>query len=1171
MKLFFTRKYADVIIGKNIGYFFMEINYTKNDRDVLFMQGSRTEKINISDIKEYLRKELNIKKIHSCKNHTELFGRSSHKKDSFSQYNIISSMIKGKDVLAMMPTGTGKSLCFEIPAICSEGLTIVVSPITALIDSQAIGFNERYKKMITSSSSNADKQEDSVIPRAAYSGMYDLHGAAIINEILTGDIGQTVFGKKVNYKILYVSPERLMQSKFRRCFMAAVRDKGLRVSRIVYDEVHCFSQWGWSFRPSYLGTIRWIKEYESITGQRLPRAGFTATATKADISRVTELLEMKNLKMFLSLELNRNIDIQFRGLFKSVVDDNSDDVPTEVSLQTALNEYLAANGDFEKCIIFCSQKRTVDALVKRINTWTELPLDCADSIGKHKCIKYHAGMDRDIKAKADASFRMENTEADAADILTASIAYGLGINNDKVDLVINYGLAKSFEEYIQMIGRAGRGGKDGKSLLLYKKYSPSDRASMIASAAKVLRWELKLNDSSPINELDEKYKDLLIMLQIYRFCRYKEMIEQCLKLDVTERRGLLEELTYEYFAFDVSDPKNAPEIKGCIKKFTDEVITCYWKYISALDKKTVTENSKEKLESIERKKKSYSEVVEIAQKAWINTKQVIDYFYKADSNKEDGDMYGQLRTILKTPQMLKINNTQVANTIRKNKKDYRSKHRLSLDTRCEITQKERFMRSVITWYRDEDNHGKLVNANIREATGLLYIPRDRINDSYESILSFVDEQYKQWEKHNSKTELKYIYGIEYVPEAKRFISKYESEKYKAYVVRIIWEMVDGEWKLMHLEQSSDIGKNYKKYCEDNLIPIDDGGDSSENKQKYLETHVGADVNVIRITESNKTFQRYTFERQMDNKDPKLVTVKKLRERKISFIISQINELPLDSAERIISYFDMCVFDAVYSLTFEGQNRIYLQSIWRVLSGDPKAVLSGGYRNESGTHGIKTKLTESIEKLKNLRITIEDSQIEGGKIEGVFLPLSPNVTKSKKENGNVFGYILDEMPVLARYAEELNGEFISIPTQKMNIKQYDKKVWNSDNSAADDFTGIRIEWDKQSIPKKAGSGGEERDKTILSSKERFNSVEKISMAHYILHRSAISKNNKSQLMGQINIDNMIDILGDDICVANRNNQYIYWFAEAVLRNDLAGYLQKNGVDIVKYSVKTDERI
>ena len=206
--------------------------------------------------------------------------------DSFRpmQEEIINSALKGKDTLALMPTGGGKSVCFQVPAMAKEGLCLVVSPLIALIKDQVQNLNNKGMKAL-----------------AVYSGMSYAQIDATLDNAIYGD-----------YKFLYVSPERLHTPVFKE------RVKRMSINFLVVDEAHCISQWGYDFRPAYLE----IKEIMSLIGS-VPVIALTATATKSvaeDIMRnlgfqepnvISSGFERPNLSYVV-----RNVDDKFGNMLR---------------------------------------------------------------------------------------------------------------------------------------------------------------------------------------------------------------------------------------------------------------------------------------------------------------------------------------------------------------------------------------------------------------------------------------------------------------------------------------------------------------------------------------------------------------------------------------------------------------------------------------------------------------------------------------------------------------------------------------------------------------------------------------------------------------------------------------------------------------------------------------
>ena len=230
------------------------------------------------------------------------------------QDKLIESIIKGRDALGIMPTGGGKSICYQLPAIALDGITIVISPLISLMKDQVDSLNEL--------------------------GI----NAAFINSTLdNGEFLQILEGIRGNsYKIVYVAPERLNTDSF----INLVKD--IRISLVAVDEAHCISQWGHDFRPSYLEIPRFINSLK----QRPAVAAFTATATKEIIKEIKRLIGLRN-----PIEVTTGFDRP--NLYYQVL---------KVSNKSKfLIEYLNENFKTESGIVYCATRKSVESLVKILN------------------------------------------------------------------------------------------------------------------------------------------------------------------------------------------------------------------------------------------------------------------------------------------------------------------------------------------------------------------------------------------------------------------------------------------------------------------------------------------------------------------------------------------------------------------------------------------------------------------------------------------------------------------------------------------------------------------------------------------------------------------------------------------------------------------------------------
>jgi ATP-dependent DNA helicase RecQ len=315
-----------------------------------------------------------------------------------NQEPIIKNVLEGRDTFVLMPTGGGKSLCYQLPAVMKVGTAIVISPLIALMKNQVDAMR------------NFSTDDD--VAHFLNSSLTKTEISRVKKDVLSGSA-----------KLLYVAPESLTKEENIEFL------KNIQISFYAIDEAHCISEWGHDFRPEY----RRIRPIIDTIG-RSPIIALTATATPK-----------------VQHDIQKNLGILDADVFKSSF--NRPNLYYEVkSKQDVTKEIIKyiKNNSGKSGIIYCLSRKKVEEIaeVLKVNGIKSLP--------------YHAGMDSATRTANQDKFLMEE-----ADIIVATIAFGMGIDKPDVRFVIHYDIPKSLEGYYQETGRAGRDGGEGNCIAYY--------------------------------------------------------------------------------------------------------------------------------------------------------------------------------------------------------------------------------------------------------------------------------------------------------------------------------------------------------------------------------------------------------------------------------------------------------------------------------------------------------------------------------------------------------------------------------------------------------------------------------------------------------------------------------------------------------------------------------
>ncbi len=325
------------------------------------------------------------------------------------QAQIVSHVGAGGDALVLMPTGGGKSLCYQVPAIVREragrGLTVVVSPLIALMHDQVGALTE--------------------------AGV----AAAFLNSSLSLDEAQRVERQMLRGEItlLYAAPERLTTPRF-LALLDSLHERG-QLSLFAIDEAHCVSQWGHDFRPDYRALVVLHERFAGV-----PRVALTATADDLTRADIVERLRLEDARTFISSFDRPNI--------RYTIVEKTDG--TQQLLRFIRDEHSSTGGAHDAGVVYCQSRKRVEEVAGML---------CDAGLN---ALPYHAGLDAATRQKHQDRFLREEGL-----IMVATIAFGMGIDKPDVRFVAHLDMPKNIEGYYQETGRAGRDGEAANAWMVY--------------------------------------------------------------------------------------------------------------------------------------------------------------------------------------------------------------------------------------------------------------------------------------------------------------------------------------------------------------------------------------------------------------------------------------------------------------------------------------------------------------------------------------------------------------------------------------------------------------------------------------------------------------------------------------------------------------------------------
>ena len=569
------------------------------------------------------------------------------------QEEIMRSILSGRDTFTVLPTGSGKSLCFQAPSVFFPGITLVITPLIALIENQAQNFNNGRYPRYHGAQENGRQENyyENLWFKAIYPGMDGLSPRAMFCEIQNPQ--RTDDGRReIQYKLLYVSPERLCDQKFLRALREA-EAQGLRIPHVVIDEVHCMSQWGFDFRESYLQIAGFIRRRPV----RPIISAFTATATPTDRAEIKNLLGFPMKKEeYEKKKYAEKIFVEKRGNLLLCVNRCSDyERESEedgkngrrARLKTRKNrliEILAENPT-KVCIIYRTTVAGVDELydVLKEQDWL-----------KDRLVKYHARLSAQEKSENKAAFLKSYDEADPArisrpssgpckNILIATKAFGMGIDKGDISLVIHYDLPRSLEDYYQEAGRAGRNAKRAPAARCYLLYADGPQKEK-GTLQYTIQWVLSEKESPGLrclplsSQFSDGMREHIYFWSYYRLCYMRAYCEYALQYPDAAQNFIVRYLDNAFTARQAMRELNS-----------------FYRYI--VRRYPVPDGQRESFE------KEYLFDAAAAYR--------LAGFYPGGTRQKADPYHKELRRLMDEVNELHINNTYVANLLRDHPEKYR--------------------------------------------------------------------------------------------------------------------------------------------------------------------------------------------------------------------------------------------------------------------------------------------------------------------------------------------------------------------------------------------------------------------------------------------------------------------------------------------------------------------
>ena len=1072
------------------------------------------------------------------------------------QKSIIESLLKGHDTVVRLRTGGGKSLCFQAPAIISQGVTIVISPLQALCNDQVDNFNKKY---CTKAVTEFNKKYMEAHPECA--GFLSDKMPKAEFDLSVSKLVKNINDDNTECKLLYLSPEMLNKPVYRQELIEAAASGKLKISMIILDEAHCLSEWGFNFRESYFqicSTIARLKKYQEI-----PMGVFSASLTPANAEQLKVLLDMKKTKEF-GICTDRSADMGESSLSVKRDDlnvfilncdksnsDNDKDLPKLYYLLVLLN-----NISFKKCIVYCNTVKQVEYISKRISK------NLAKKGGKLSkgSISYHGKMYH--SARLGAEYKYASKEL-GYNIIVATMAFGMGIDNSDVDLVIHYAIPESIETYYQEIGRAGRSAEDRNNnvIMLYKnednskiekckekeetasqeekKESDTAQDKNEVRKRRLVRIETKrryvytvnnvFSESSVISRLDDRTKGAFKLSRRYSFDMMKRYVMENL-----ERQPITKEQAVECLGKKMQKCYDKMALIPCDQTVIDEYFNgtelenIIYEYIRNSIMRAEIPKRKLLLQQVKPKKQT-SKITSV---------------YEVNED---------LRRVIGQINELYINNTLLANEIRNFNWFYKPDEngtvcnkgnviaeRVFLEAEGRNIEGFRFYDRSMEWKKELAGEFML-ERHVFNDSAFIYVRPATLSGKKEFEIRYHAQKILMEDLKSQREEysLRYVYFYTDVNRegASKGRQRFDLVITAAYKIDkdIFDGIISGDkdsadkdfLQILGYTQGDkyDIRLGFDKWETDRLIRKykRENDDLSEIKEdERAVSYIDKKINRLLGEKEIQGLYDGLSGKRKDQEDYnyRVAFVKGQRRNDICCTLWYQDSTSYEKAP--LTYFDMCVFDAVCTIWNNNRKEFYLNTIWELLSGNEDIRFS---RN-----ALKDKLRESVEKLQRLRIFIASTENAPQEVSDGIGERFINVQRGEDSSGREV-YEIKSCPRLWTYAVGTQeGQIARVPLYKLDGRRYFKLDSGEDGL---DCSNISDLCDLMNDPDERIKIIRRMKKESILDPEYKCSIWKVVLHFYLAHRLSIIK--RKNKMRFISYDTIVKLMEDYLPESLKNGK------------------------------------